>query len=85
MVSETGGSVTDFGHRVGQATTLGNESSLQLGGYIVIAADDMVHATQLAKDCPGLQNASRCACWPPTPRGPDLPPHDTSSVATLSQ
>ena len=53
---ELGGAVSDFGHRVGQATTLGNESAQQLGGYVVIAADDMEHATQLAKGCPGLQN-----------------------------
>ena len=53
---ELGGAVTDFGHRVGQATTLGATSTQQLGGYVVIGADDMEHATQLAKGCPGLQH-----------------------------
>jgi len=53
---ELGGTVTDFGHRVGQATTLGATSTQQLGGYVVIGADDMEHATQLAKGCPGLQH-----------------------------
>jgi YCII-related domain-containing protein len=53
---ELGGVVEDFGHRVGQSATLGTESAQRLGGYVVISADDIEHATQLAKGCPGLQN-----------------------------
>ena len=53
---ELGGAVTDFGQRVGRTTTLGTESAQRLGGYIVIGADDIEHATQLAKGCPGLQH-----------------------------
>jgi hypothetical protein len=53
---ELGGVVSDFGQRVGQTTTLGTEPAQRLGGYIVIGADDMEHATRLAKGCPGLQN-----------------------------
>ena len=53
---ELGGTVTDFGHRVGQATTLGAASAQQLSGYVVIGADDMEHAALLAKGCPGLQH-----------------------------
>jgi len=53
---ELGGAVSDFGHRVGQNTTLGAEPAQRLGGYVVIDADDMEHATQIAKGCPGLQS-----------------------------
>jgi hypothetical protein len=50
-----GGAVSDYGHRVGQASMLGAESALGLAGYVVLTADDMSHASELAKGCPGLQ------------------------------
>jgi hypothetical protein len=57
---EIGGSVTDFGHRVGRATTLGAtgaaDSQDVLTGYVVITADDFDAAVAVAKGCPGLKH-----------------------------
>jgi hypothetical protein len=52
-----GGSIADFGNRVGEASTLGNVGAgTTLGGYTVINADDLESAVALAKGCPGLQH-----------------------------
>jgi hypothetical protein len=53
---ELGGTVVDFGNRVGRTTTLGSgpASGTVLSGYVVIAADDFEAAVALAKGCPGL-------------------------------
>ncbi|MGH9062975.1 MAG: hypothetical protein ACRDZQ_02350 [Acidimicrobiales bacterium] len=52
---QLGGTVTDFGHRVGHARALGNASGeTVLSGYVVIAADNLVSAVEVAKGCPGL-------------------------------
>lgn len=51
-----GGVVADFGHHAGHTTTLGAGSAQALGGYVIINADDMSHATDLAKGRPGLHH-----------------------------
>jgi hypothetical protein len=55
---EIGGSVADFGHRVGRVTALGSTGtgSEVLTGYVLVNADDLEGAVALAKGCPGLQH-----------------------------
>ncbi len=58
---EIGGSVADFGHRVGRVTALGSAASSGTGsdvltGYVLVNADDLEGAVALAKGCPGLQH-----------------------------
>ncbi len=54
---ELGGSVSDFGHRVGQATRLGvGAADDVLTGYVVVNADSFEAAVTMAKGCPGLAN-----------------------------
>jgi hypothetical protein len=54
---EIGGSVADFGHRVGRVTALGSTGagSDVLTGYVLINAADLEAAATIAKGCPGLQ------------------------------
>jgi hypothetical protein len=56
-----GGSVVDRGNRVGDARILsgangGDPATAVLTGYVVIAADDLAAASELASGCPGLAN-----------------------------
>lgn len=55
---ELGGTVVDFGSRVGRVTALGDCGAANGGdvltGYVVIAADDLESAVSLAKGCPAL-------------------------------
>jgi hypothetical protein len=56
-----GGSVVDRGNRVGDSRILsgangGDPATAVLTGYVVIAADDLAAATELAGGCPGLAN-----------------------------
>jgi hypothetical protein len=58
---EIGGSVADFGHRVGRVSSLGSggtdrSSQSVLTGYVVITAEDLETAVAVAKGCPGLQH-----------------------------
>jgi YCII-related domain len=53
---QIGGSITDFGNRVGQTRTAGNGPSADvLSGYIVVNADSLEAATALAESCPGVR------------------------------
>ena len=54
-----GPAITDFGNRVGTCRTLSarqddNSDGRVLTGYIVITADDLDAAVELASGCPGL-------------------------------
>jgi len=54
-----GPAITDFGNRVGTCRTLSarqddNSDGRVLTGYIVINADDLDAAVELASGCPGL-------------------------------
>jgi hypothetical protein len=57
-----GASIVDRGNRVGTTRTVpasnggGNPASAVLTGYVVVAADDLAAATELARGCPGLSN-----------------------------
>lgn len=58
-LGQISGSISDAGNRVGQVRSLpsgapGNETVLS--GYVVITADDLDAATELAKGCPGLKH-----------------------------
>lgn len=59
---EIGGSVADFGHRVGRVTALGSSGTDTgagrdvLTGYVLINAADLEAAVAIAKGCPGLQH-----------------------------
>ncbi len=59
---QIGGSVVDFGNRVGQVRSLGGSRSGTgagqdvLTGYVVISANDLEAAVAVAKGCPGLQS-----------------------------
>jgi hypothetical protein len=55
---EIGGSIADFGHRVGRVRALGDGPGdhSALAGYVVIAAADLDAAVELAKGCPGLRH-----------------------------
>jgi hypothetical protein len=55
---EIGGSVADFGHRVGRVCALGDAAAdhSALAGYVVITATDLEAAVELAKGCPGLRH-----------------------------
>ena len=51
-----GSSRTDTGHAVIATRTLGNlDADTRLGGYSVVAAEDMEAAAALAAGCPALQ------------------------------
>lgn len=56
-----GGQVLDWGHRVGQAQILGEPptASDELGGYIVVTADNLPAAVHIAEGCPGLRFGGR--------------------------
>jgi len=49
---ELGATVTDFGNRVGQSRRLGTTGVL--GGYVVVDAESLDAAIDIAKGCPGL-------------------------------
>ena len=49
-----GGTVVDFGNRVGEVEALGLKGDGQLAGYVVIEAADLPAAVAVAKGCPGL-------------------------------
>ena len=51
---ELGGTVVDFGNRVGEVEALGLKGDGQLAGYVVIEAADLPAAVAVAKGCPGL-------------------------------
>lgn len=56
-----GASIVDRGNRVGAARTVpaangGDPAGTVLTGYVVVAADDLAAATELAGGCPGLAN-----------------------------
>ena len=55
---QIGGSVADFGHRVGHVSALGSASTARdaLAGYVVIEAADLDAAVSIASGCPGLRN-----------------------------
>jgi hypothetical protein len=59
--SRIGSHITDFGSRVGRSVMLGDpaEAGDQLSGYIVIVADDLDAAVQVASGCPGLSYGGR--------------------------
>lgn len=59
--SKIGSHISDFGSRVGHAVMLGEpgEPSDQLSGYIVITADDLDAALQIASGCPLLGYGGR--------------------------
>ena len=51
-----GGTVTDFGNRVGDVTLLGADAGANaLSGYVVIEASDTANAVDIANGCPGLK------------------------------
>jgi len=56
---ELGGAVADFGNRVSRATMVGANGSSPypdaLSGYVVVNADSVDSAVQLAQGCPGLR------------------------------
>lgn len=56
-----GSHISDFGSRVGRAVMLGEpaEAGDQLSGYIVITADDLDAAVQIASGCPLLGYGGR--------------------------
>jgi hypothetical protein len=55
-----GSAIVDFGHRVGEVTTIAADSGVTdtnvLTGYLVITADDRDTAVRVARGCPGLAN-----------------------------
>jgi len=56
-----GASIVDRGNRVGSVRTVpaadrGDPATSVLTGYVVVAADDLTAATDLARGCPGLAN-----------------------------
>jgi hypothetical protein len=55
---EIGGSIADFGHRVGRVRALGDGASDKsaLAGYVVVTAADLDAAVELANGCPGLRH-----------------------------
>jgi hypothetical protein len=55
---QIGGSVADFGHRVGRVSALGSASNAPdaLAGYVVIEAADLDAAVSIASGCPGLRH-----------------------------
>ncbi|MGH3597545.1 MAG: YciI family protein, partial [Mycobacterium sp.] len=59
--SRIGSQITDFGSRVGRTAMLGDPADAgdRLAGYIVIAADNLDAAVQIASGCPGLSSGGR--------------------------
>ena len=55
---QLGSTVTEFGHRVGRVKALGGGESRgdALAGYIVIGAEDLDRAVEIAQGCPGLRH-----------------------------
>jgi hypothetical protein len=55
---QIGGSIVDFGHRVGRVSSLGTAQTdgTALGGYVVISAGNFDQAVDVAKGCPGLRH-----------------------------
>ena len=55
---ELGSTVTDFGQRVGRVRALGSGERRgdALAGYVVIDADDLDKAVEIAQGCPGLRH-----------------------------
>jgi hypothetical protein len=55
---QIGGSIVDFGHRVGRVSALGTgrADTDALAGYVVVAASDLDEAVALAEGCPGLRH-----------------------------
>jgi hypothetical protein len=51
---ELGGTVTDYGNRVGQSRQLG--ATGVLGGYVVVDAGSLEAAVEIAKGCPALRH-----------------------------
>lgn len=62
---QLGGTVADFGHRVGRVSALGSGAAGNgagqdvLTGYVVISADDLDAAVAVAEGCPGLRSGGR--------------------------
>jgi hypothetical protein len=58
-----GTKVIDFGNRVGQVRTVagqgaGEAGELVLSGYVVVSAESLDAAAELAAGCPGLKSGS---------------------------
>jgi len=57
---EIGSRITDFGHRVGQVSSLGPRAAGDgqdvLAGYVVITAGNLDEAVDVASGCPGLKH-----------------------------
>lgn len=51
---ELGSTVKDFGNRIGQSRLLGARGVP--GGYVVVEADSLDTAVEIARGCPGLRN-----------------------------
>ena len=55
---QIGPRITDMGNRVGQVKLLPDSTHTTpgtvLAGYVVISADDLAQATDVARGCPGL-------------------------------
>jgi hypothetical protein len=69
---EIGGSITDFGNRVGRVKTLGRSGADApgqevLAGYVVIDADHLDAAVALANGCPGLKHGAVVEVGEPVP------------------
>ena len=58
---QIGAHVHTFGDRVGRAVMLGEPADAgdQLSGYIIVTADDLDAAVQIASGCPGLAHGGR--------------------------
>ena len=53
---QIGSSISDFGHRVGQARAVGaGPGAGVLSGYIVVNADSLEAAAALAESCPAVR------------------------------
>jgi hypothetical protein len=59
--TEIGSHISDFGTRVQRAVMVGDASrgGDQLSGYVVIKADNIESAVQIANGCPGLAYGAR--------------------------
>jgi len=57
---QIGGSIVDFGNRVGPTSMVGGGTSTDaLSGYVVVSAESLGAAAELAQGCPGLKSGGR--------------------------
>jgi hypothetical protein len=66
-LGEIGPKIVDAGNRVGRATAVGDTGSTVLSGYIVISADTLDAALEVAKGCPGLAYGGAIEVGEPVP------------------